>query len=149
MDPRDDSLMSRFDREGLRAFRARDAVLAVALAAVLLVLLEGGSVLKAGDEMKPGIGRSAVLSVGRPSADVARALPLASVARAATSWLNPEPNLSGPGGFRTLAAGGQIPPVTPEAFTAEALGEKPAPKLGSLRDLPTVAAHLASIFRAR
>ncbi|HUA74359.1 MAG TPA: GDSL-type esterase/lipase family protein [Solirubrobacteraceae bacterium] len=120
--------MSRFDREGLRRFRARDAVLAVVLAAVLLVLLEGGSVLKAGDEMKPGIGRSAVLAVGHPSADIARALPLASVARAATGWLNPEPSLSGPGGFKTLGAGGQIPPVTPDAFTAEALGEPPPPK---------------------
>jgi lysophospholipase L1-like esterase len=125
---RDDSLMSRFDREGLRRFGARDAVLAVALAAVLLVLVEGGSVLHAGDEMKPGIGRSLVLAVGRPTNAIARALPLASAARAATSWLNPEPNLSGPGGFKNLAAGGQIPPVTPASFTPEALGEAPPPR---------------------
>lgn len=122
---RDDSLMSRFDREGLRRFPARDAVLAVLVAAVLLVLLEGTSVLHAGDEMKPGIGRNLVLAVGRPSSAIARALPLAGVAHAATSWLNPEPNLSGPGGFKALAAGGQIPPVTPAAFTPEALGERP------------------------
>jgi hypothetical protein len=122
---RDDSMMSRFDREGLRRFRARDAVLAVLIMSVLLVLLEGGSVLKAGDEMKPGVGRTAVLAVGRPSSWIARALPLASVAHAATSWLNPEPNLAG-GGFKQLASGGQIPPVTPAAFAPEALGEAPA-----------------------
>ncbi len=122
---RDDSLMSRFDREGLRRFRARDAVLAVLLAGVILVLLEGTSVLHAGEEMKPGIGRGLVLAVGRPSNAIARALRLASAARAATSWLNPEPNLSGPGGFKAPAAGGQIPPVTPAAFTPEALGERP------------------------
>jgi lysophospholipase L1-like esterase len=130
-DPRDDSLMSRFDREGLRRFRARDAVVAVLITAVLLVLVAGTSVLKAGDEMKPGVGRTAVLAVGRPSDWIARALPLAGVAHAATAWLNPEPNLSGPGGFvsaKSLAARGQIPPVTPSAFAPEALGEAPAPR---------------------
>jgi len=122
---RDDSLMSRFDREGLRRFRARDAVLAILLAGVILVLLEGGSVLHAGEEMKPGVGRSLVLAVGRPTNAIAEALPLARAAHTATSWLNPERNLSGPGGFTTLVAGGQIPPVTPAAFTPEALGEAP------------------------
>jgi hypothetical protein len=114
--------MSRFDREGLRCFRAREAVLAVLVAAVLLIFAEGSSVKKAGEEMKPGLGRSAVLAVGRPSSSIARALPVAAVAHAATGWLNPEPNLSG-GGFATLAAGGQIPPVTPAAFAPQSLGD--------------------------
>jgi lysophospholipase L1-like esterase len=122
---RDDSLMSRFDRFGLRRFRAREGVIAVLIAALLLVVFEGSSVLKAGDEMSPGIGRQLVLAVGRPSNTIAKALPLASVAHTATAWLNPEPSLTGPGGFssRSLAGGGQLPPVTPSSFNPTAIGE--------------------------
>ncbi len=39
--PRDDSLMNRFDEHGLRSFPARDAIVSVLLAAFLLVLFEG------------------------------------------------------------------------------------------------------------
>jgi lysophospholipase L1-like esterase len=127
-EPRDDSLMSRFDRAGLRRFRARDAVLSVLLAAVLLVLFEGHSVLKAGQEMTPGVGRNVVVAVGHPTDWIAGRLPLASVARTSTAWLNPDGGLNGPGGFsaRTaLAAGGQIPPVTPAAFAPQSLGQRP------------------------
>jgi lysophospholipase L1-like esterase len=127
-EPRDDSMMSRFDRAGLRRFRAREGVVAVLVAAVLLVLFEGSSVLKAGREMNPGVGREIVVAVGRPTNWIARRLPLASAASTATGWLNPEPNLSGPGGFasaRALARGGQVPPVTPAAFEPGALGEAP------------------------
>jgi hypothetical protein len=130
-EPRDDSLMSRFDRSRLLRFRARDAVASVLLAAALLVLFEGHSILKAGDQMTPGPGRRLVLAVGRPSSWIAGKLPLASVAHAATAWLNPEPNLSGPGGFskgRPLAGSGQIPPVTPAAFAPETIGERPPPR---------------------
>jgi len=129
-EPRDDSLMSRFDRFGLRRFRAREAVIAVVIAAVLLVVFEGSSVLKAGDEMNPGVGRDVVLAVGRPSNWLARQLPLASVAHTATAWLNPEPKLTGPGGFtaRGLVAGAaQVPPVTPEAFDPGAIGQAAPP----------------------
>ncbi len=126
-EPRDDSLMSRFDRFGLRRFRAREGVVAVLIAAALLVLFEGSSVLKAGHEMNPGVGRKLVLAVGRPSDWIARQLPLASVAHTATAWLNPEPSLSGPGGFnaRLPPGGGQLPPVTPSSFNPTALGEAP------------------------
>ncbi len=128
-EPRDDSLMSRFDRFGLRRFRAREAVVSVLIAAVLLVLFEGSSVLKAGHEMNPGVGRDIVVAVGHPTNWIARKLPLASAASTATGWLNPEPSLTGPGGFasaRSLARGGEIPPVTAAAFDPSALGEAPA-----------------------
>jgi lysophospholipase L1-like esterase len=128
-EPRDDSLMNRFDREGLRRFRARDAVLAVFLAAVILVVADGSSMLKTGHEMNSGVGRDTVLAVARPADWIARQLPVADVAHTATSWLNPEPNLGG-GGFATPAAlaQGQIPPVTPSSFDPEALGEPPGPR---------------------
>src|SRR5690242_17647652 len=113
-EPRDDSLMSRFDRAGLRRFRARDAIVAVLVAAGLLVLASGTSMLKTAHEMNSGIGRTSVLAVARPADWIARRLPLAKLATDATSWLNPEPDLGGPGGFATPAAlaAGQIPPVT-------------------------------------
>jgi hypothetical protein len=134
-EPRNDSLMNRFDRAGLRRFRAREGVIAVLIAALVLILSEGPSVRKAGNEMNPGIGRDIVLAVGRPSAWVARKLPLASVAHDTTSWLNPEANLSGPGGYanpKTLAASGAVPAVGPTAFEPAAIGE-PAPPRKPLR----------------
>jgi lysophospholipase L1-like esterase len=126
-EPRDDSLKSRFDRFDLRRFRARDAVMSVLFAAVLLVLFEGHSVLKAGDQMNPGIGRNVVLAVGRPSSWIAGQLPLASVASNATAWLRPEGGLNGPGGFSNIslsAAGAQVPLVTPAAFDPTTIGEQ-------------------------
>jgi lysophospholipase L1-like esterase len=131
-DSRDDSLMNRFDRLGLRRFRGRDAVLAVLIAALLLVLFEGASVRHAGETMGPGLGRDFVLAVGRPAGWIADRLPLASVSRDATSWLSPDRKLgSAGGGFasaRTAVAGTQVPLVTPDAFDPAAIGAPPAPK---------------------
>src|ERR1035438_10042626 len=95
----DDSLMSRFDRMGLRRFRARDGVLAVLLAAIVLVVCQGVSIRKAGEQMNPGIGRELVLAVGRPAAWISDRLPLAGVSHAATAWLSPNPSLKGLQGF--------------------------------------------------
>jgi len=135
--PRDDSLMGRFDRSDLRRFRARDAVLVVLLAAVLLILFEGASIRKAGEEMNPGVGRDAVLAVGRPAGWIADRLPLASVSHSATAWLSPEPSLGGPGGFqggRSVVGAGGIPPVTPDAFDPATIGA-PAPPRRPLHTL--------------
>jgi lysophospholipase L1-like esterase len=127
---RDDNLMNRFDEAGLRRFRARDGVAAILLAALLLILFQGPSVLKAGNEMTPGVGRELVLAVGRPSNWLARRLPLLTLASEGTRWLNPEPNLSGPGGFKSAGslALGQVPPVTPTAFDPRELGEAAPPR---------------------
>jgi len=130
-EPRDDSLMSRFDRFGLRRFSGREAVAAVLLTAVLLVLFEGSSVRKAAQEMNPGVGRDVMMAVGRPSSWIAGQLPLASVAHSATAWLNPEPSLSGAGSFATRSApagSNQIPTVTPEAFDPRTIGSRPPPR---------------------
>jgi hypothetical protein len=123
--------MSRFDRMGLRRFRARDGVLAVLLAAIVLVVCQGTSIRKAGEQMNPGIGRELVLAVGRPAAWISDRLPLAGVSHAATAWLSPNPSLNGLQGFRsgaTAAAANQIPAVTPEAFDPAAIGATPPPK---------------------
>ena len=76
----DDNLMDRFDRDGARRFRARDAIIAIGIAALILVVCAGGSIQKAGEEMSPGIGRDVVLGVGRPAAWVADQLPFHSAA---------------------------------------------------------------------
>ena len=123
--------MNRFDRMGLRRFRARDAVLTVLLAALLLVVSQGDSIRKAGEGMNPGIGREIVLGIGRPSAWIADQLPLAGVSHAATAWLSPNPSLKGLQGFSArpaATAGGQIPSVTAEAFDPAAIGAKPPPR---------------------
>ena len=136
--PRDDSLMDRFRGRGLRRLRSRDAVFVVLAAALVLVLFDGASVRKAGEEMSPGIGRDLVLAVGRPAGFIADQLPLAHVSHAATAWLSPEANLGGPGGFDERARGGTraggIPPVTPDAFDPATLGV-PAPRRRPLHTL--------------
>jgi lysophospholipase L1-like esterase len=127
---RDDNLMERFDRSGARQFRARDAVVAIAIIAAILVASAGTSIRKAGNEMNPGIGRDAVLAVGRPAAWIADQLPLRPAAHRLTAFLSPDTNLNGPGAFVSVAVGANatIPPVTPDAFDPSQIGAPPPPK---------------------
>jgi lysophospholipase L1-like esterase len=116
-----------------RRLRARDAILVVLTATVLLVLFQGQSVRNWGEQMDPGIGRDIVLGVGKPVGWLADRLPLHDAADDATSWLASEDDLGDAGGFDTPAptsAGerGGIPPVSPESFDPATLGEDP-PKL--------------------
>lgn len=126
----DDNLMERFDREGARRFSARDGVIAIAIAAVVLVVCAGNSIRKAGNEMSPGIGRDVVLAVGRPAAWVSGLLPLHSAAHTLTAWLSPDNNPSGPGSFQApaLASTGAVPPVTPDAFDPTQIGSPRPPR---------------------
>ncbi len=127
----DDSLMSRFDRYGLRRFRARDGIWAVLLAAVVLVLSQGASIRKAGEQMNPGIGRDLILAVGDPAGWIADRLPLAGLSHAATGWISPNQKLGSQGSFsasRTAASSSQVPIVTPDAFDPAAIGAKPPAK---------------------
>jgi lysophospholipase L1-like esterase len=125
---RDDNLMERFDRTGTRRFRARDALAAAAIVVAILIVTSGTSIRKAGEQMNPGIGRDAVLAVGRPSAWLADHLPVRSAAHRLTAWLSPDPNLSGLSGFNqevAVGAAAGIPPVTPDAFDPTTLGLPP------------------------
>jgi lysophospholipase L1-like esterase len=125
----DDNMMERFDRAGTRRFRARDALIAVGLGVVILVVCAGPSIRKAGEQMHSGIGRDAVLAVGKPAAWAADRLPLRNATHTLTAWLSPDTNLSGPGGFSAVnvsAAVTGIPPVTADAFDPAAIGA-PAP----------------------
>src|SRR3954451_9938676 len=101
----DDSLMGRFDRWDLRRFSAWDAVKAVTLTTILLLVFAGGSIRAAANELKPGLGRDIVKAIGEPAGWVADQLPFAETRRDLTSWLSPDQQLSG-GGFE---AGGASP----------------------------------------
>jgi hypothetical protein len=126
----DDNLMERFDRDGARRFRARDALIAVAIAAIVLVLSAGASIKKAGEEMSPGIGREIVLAIGRPADWLAGRLPFHSAAHTLTAWLAPASGVIGSAGSFSSAPSpssvGVVPPVTSDAFTPAQIGAPPA-----------------------
>lgn len=122
----DDALMDRFDRNS-QLFRARDAIIAVFVAAAVLVLVKGTSMERAGEQLT-GLQHDVVVAVGKPAGWVADQLPLHTAATKLTKPLSPDEDLGDAGGFdqaQTAAAGaGQVPPVTPEAFSPEQLGAK-------------------------
>jgi lysophospholipase L1-like esterase len=129
---RDDGSMGRFESGGARRFTARDAVVAMSVTMVLLLVFAGGSVRRAGAEMSPGVAKSIVQAVGKPAGWASDQLPFASVRRHLTSWLSPDEDLGSSGtGFvsSTTAAGAgspsAVPPVTPDAFDPAALGARP------------------------
>jgi lysophospholipase L1-like esterase len=133
----EDNLMDRFDRARLRRFRSRDALTAVAIAAVVLMLCAGASIRKAGHEMSPGLGRDAVLAVGDPAGWLADRLPFRAAANDLTAGLSPNADLSGPGGFtgtQVARSAGGIPPVTADAFDPGQIGA-PAPARQRLHKL--------------
>jgi lysophospholipase L1-like esterase len=132
---RDDGSMGRFENAGGRRFTARDAVVAVLVTMVLLLLFAGGSIRRAGAEMSPGVAKSIVQAVGTPAGWASDQLPFASVRRHLTSWLSPDDDLGSSGtGFvsstATTGAGSSsgVPPVTPDAFDPAAVGAPPPPK---------------------
>jgi lysophospholipase L1-like esterase len=115
-----------------RHLTARDALYVVGIVVLLLVLLAGRSVRHAGKEMAGGWERTMVLAVGEPAGWIADQLPLQDLVADATEPLKSGDDLSGgAGGFDesgTAATSTGVPPVTPDAFNATALGqEQPAP----------------------
>jgi lysophospholipase L1-like esterase len=128
---RDDGSMGRFESGGVRRFSARDAVVAVLVCMLLLLLFAGGSVRRAGAEMKAGVAKTIVTTVGKPAGWVSDQLPFAEVRGDLTSWLSPDDDLgsSGGSGFVSVSTGGGassgVPPVTPEAFDPASVGAAP------------------------
>jgi lysophospholipase L1-like esterase len=131
------------DRPTGRRLRARDAILCVFVAVLLLLLMEGRSIRESGERMEPGIERTVVLAVGEPAGWLADRLPLADAVNEATAFLSPDRQVSGgPGAFQTPPAGvdstaaraGGPPPITEDAFDPAALGVPPErlPELGTL-----------------
>ena len=130
--------MSRFERHGQRVYSARDAVGAVALVALLLVLFSGGSIRDAAAQIDPGIGQDVVEAVGGPTDWVADRLPLDEAQRELTAGLSPDTELGG-GGFDEAAAAtpgaARVPAGHPRRLRPRR-DRRPAAAEGSARDAP-------------
>jgi len=134
------------DRPTGRRLRARDAIVCVFVAALLLLLLEGESIRSTGEKMDSGIQRTAVLAVGTPAGWVAERLPLADAVDSVTAGLSPDDDLTGEGGFNAApvagpaaaaggaTGGGASAPITTDSFDPAQLGVRTArlPKLQTL-----------------
>jgi len=124
---RDDSEMSRFERNGQLRGSSGQAIAAIGVVAVILLLLGGGALTTAGEREEPGASREVLLALGDPAGSVADATPLAQEVDDLTSGLSPDRQLSG-GGFnsaeRTASSDQGVPPVTEDAISPTAIGEK-------------------------
>ena len=124
---RDDSQMNRFEQEGVRRSRASDAVKAIVLSAIVLVVFSGGSIRDAADDLSPGIEKDILTVIGTPAGWIADNTPLAGAGQEVTSGLSPDADLGG-GGFEAGVAetsGTEVPPVTEDAFDPAAIGAEP------------------------
>jgi len=112
-----------------RRFRARDGLIAIAVAALVLVLVEGPSIKNSGERMDDGLWKEVVLAVGRPADAVGDVIPLPEIGDELTGWLSPDGDSGGPGSFEAAAqedaAGGRLSPITPDYFDPRAIGEDP------------------------
>lgn len=124
-----ESIHEAYDRPGARGFSAREGLVCIFLAAILLAVFQGPSIRRAGERMNPGIQRDVVLAVGRPAGWLGDRLGLAQISHDATAWLSPDKNLSSEAGFANTptSAGGGLPVVTPDSFDPVTLGAKPLP----------------------
>ncbi|MEJ7893626.1 MAG: GDSL-type esterase/lipase family protein [Solirubrobacteraceae bacterium] len=111
---------------------AREALIAIAVAAVVLVVAQGPSIERTGERLDPGPIRTGVLAVGRPAAWLGERLPVADAVHELTAGLSPDADLTtAPGGFdATIAGADRVQPVTADAFTPADLGGRPAPARG-------------------
>lgn len=125
---RDDNLMDRFD-DNARRFRARDGIIAVVVAAIVLLAIQGASMRASGEQLNPGVQRDVVLAVAKPAAWLAHRTSLHTINSRLRTELSPDAKLAGGGGFGSTTpavAAGQVPQVTPDAFAPAAIGAKPA-----------------------
>lgn len=108
----------------MRRFSARDAVICVVFAALLLVLFQGPSIRDGAEEMKPGWERTLVLAAAKPAGWLGDQLPLAGAAERVKRWARGDENAAaGVVAARTVG----VQQVTRDAFDPAALGAKPTP----------------------
>jgi lysophospholipase L1-like esterase len=115
-----------------RRLGAREALVCIAVATLLLLLFEGPSIRRSGERMDPGILRGMVLAIGHPAGWLGDKLPLAEVGDELTAWVSADEDLDAAEGAG-FASGGtestEVPRVGAEAFDPRELGgEAPAPR---------------------
>ena len=108
--------------------RARDGLIVVFLAVVLLVLFQGSSLRTAGEEMQPGWERDVVVAAGKPTGWVADRFPFNGWSTSALAFLGGD-DVGGAGSFDSTptATPRGVPAVTPDSFDPAELGAKPTP----------------------
>ena len=92
-----------------RRLSARDAIVVILLAVLLLVLFEGSSIRRSGEDMQPGTERDLVEAVGAPAGWVADRLPFDEVSDDALAVLGDDDDGDGDGG----GGGGRAPSESP------------------------------------
>src|SRR4051794_41728796 len=124
-----ESVHEAYDRAGARRFSAREALVCVFLTALLLALLEGPSIRRAGERMDPGVQRTMVLAVGHPAGWVGDRLGVARITHDATAWLSPDKDLGDEAGFANTPSSSsrELPAGTPDAVDPVTLGGRPLP----------------------
>jgi hypothetical protein len=114
-----------------RRLGARDALIAIGVAALVLMLVEGPSIRNSGERMDDGFWKTVVLAVGKPADTIGDVIPLPEVGDELTAWLSPDDDSGGEGSFDAVAAeededdsaSARIPPITPDYFDPRAIGE--------------------------
>ena len=86
--PRKDTYI--LDRPTGRSMRARDALICVFVAVLVLLVSQGQSIRESGEEMEPGIERTVVLAVGHPAGWVADRFGLDDDVERLTASLSPD-----------------------------------------------------------
>lgn len=117
-----------------RRLPARDGVIVVLLAVLLLVLFEGPSIRHAGQDQQPGAERDVLRAVGAPAGWVADRLPFDEASDDALAFLEDDQGGDAGAFGRAGAAGGGVPAVPATSFDPSQLGEaRPARRaLGKL-----------------
>lgn len=136
--PREDQYI--LDRPTGRSLRARDALLCILVATLLLVLLKGQSLQTQAEKLDPGLERTLLTAVGRPTSWIADAVGLTPSVDNLTASLSPDATLTGDGGFataeaeRTTHGSSAAATITPDNFDPAELGAKPdrLPRLKTL-----------------
>jgi uncharacterized protein len=112
-----------------RRFTARDAIIAVSVTALILLIVEGPSIRNSGERMDDGLWRTVVLAIGKPADALGDVIPLPEVGDELTSWLSPDSDSGGPGSFDALAqedsGSARLAPITPDYFDPRTIGEDP------------------------
>lgn len=133
---RDDSEMSRFERNGQLVFRARDAVVAILICVGILLVAGGGAIDSAAEREERGLTRDVLVALGGPAGNLADSTPVADAVGDLTSGLSPDSEL-GEGGFDSAdaaARGADAGVIGPAAFDSTELGLPAPPK----RELETL-----------
>jgi hypothetical protein len=107
---------------------ARDGLIVVFVATLLLLLFQGSSVRKAAEEMQPGWERDVVTAVGKPSGWIADRFPFNDWSTSALAFLGGD-DVGEEGSFDSTptATPRGVPAVTPDSFDPAQLGAKPKP----------------------